>query len=204
MKLVEIEGILIPKPESYRDCIFLAQSDYYRYYKENASFSKMLLKTIVSPFFKFNFWLRFSQYKPSSVIWKALSLFIRYRKTMIGRKRCLMINENMDLGYGLYLAHAFGVIINPKAVIGNNCTISQFTTIGAVTGKPACIGDNVYIGPSVCVVEDVYVGSNSVLGAGAVVVKNVPEGKTVAGVPAKVISDNNSNSLIINPWVIER
>lgn len=204
MKHIEIDGILIPQPECYRDCFLLAQSDYYKYYKKKASNHEMFLKTFVSPFFKFNFWLRLSQYQPTSFIGKFFSLVIRYFKTRIGRKRCLMISEKMPLGYGLYLAHAFGVIINPKAVIGSNCTISQFTTIGAVTGNPAHIGDNVYLGPSVCVVEEVRVGSNAVVGAGAVVVRDVPEGRTVAGVPAKIISDNNSSLLITNPWTIEK
>jgi len=114
-----------------------------------------------------------------------------------------MISERTPIGYGLYLAHAFGVIINPKSVIGNNCTISQFVTIGAMEGNAACIGDNVYISPSVCVVENVNIGSHSVIGAGAVVVKDIPEAKTVAGVPARVISDNNSDKFIQNAWKIK-
>lgn len=50
------------------------------------------------------------------------------------------------------------------------------------------IGDNVYIGPNVCIVEDVRVGNNVTIGAGAVVVKDIPENATVVGVPAKVLN----------------
>ena len=114
-----------------------------------------------------------------------------------------MMSENMALGYGLYLSHGFGVVVNPTAVIGSNCTISQFTTVGAVEGKAAVIGDNVYIGPSVCLVENVTIGNNCIIGAGAVVVKNVPNSSIVAGVPAKVIADSSSKKYINHPWVIK-
>lgn len=109
----------------------------------------------------------------------------------------------MPLGYGLYLSHGFGVVVNPSAVIGNNCTISQFTTIGAVEGKAAIVGDNVYIGPSVCLVENVRIGNNVIVGAGAVVVKDVPQNTIVAGIPAKVISDSSSKKYINHPWEIK-
>ena len=56
---------------------------------------------------------------------------------------------------------------------------------------------------SVSIVESVVIHNNSVIGAGAVVVKDVPESKTVAGVLAKVISENNSKNLIQNVWTIE-
>ena len=134
---------------------------------------------------------------------EGIYLIFKSIKTFIGRKRCLMISEHMPIGYGLYLAHAFGIIVNPKAIIGNNCTISQFVTIGSMKGNAAKICNNCYIGPSVCIVEDVKINNDSVIGAGAVVVKDVPEAKTVAAVPAKVISNNNSKNLIQNPWEIK-
>lgn len=202
MKQVVFDDIIIPIPESYLDTITLARSDFYRYYGVKASFVKMFLYTFVSPYFSFNFYLRLSSYRSPSFLGGLFYYFFKYIKTRIGRKRCLMISEMMPIGYGLYLAHAFGVIVNPKAIIGNNCTISQFVTIGAMDGKAANIGDRVYIGPSVCIVEDVQISNNAVIGAGAVVVKDVPSAKTVAGVPAKIISDNNSDKLIQNPWVI--
>ena len=80
--------------------------------------------------------------------------------------------------------------------------ISQFLSIGSNKGTPAVIGDNVYIGPNVCIVEDVHIGNNATIGAGAVVVKDVPENATVVGVPAKVISYDNAGCFIKNRYQV--
>lgn len=106
----------------------------------------------------------------------------------------------MPIGFGLYLSHGFGVIINPSAIIGNNCVISQFVTIGANKGNAAIIGDRVFIGPNSCIVENVKVGSKSVIGAGSIVVKDIKEEITAAGNPAKEISRNNSDPFILNVY----
>ena len=68
----------------------------------------------------------------------------------------------------------------------------------------AVCGDNVYIGPNSCIVENVIIGSDSVIGAGAVVVKDVPENCTVAGCPAKIVSRNNSDRYIVNRYPFEK
>lgn len=91
-------------------------------------------------------------------------------------------------------------MIHPNTVIGNNCNISQFLSIGSNHGTPAVIGDNVYIGPHVSIVENVKIGDNATIVAGAVVTKDIPANMTVAGVPAKVISDKNVAIYIVNKW----
>ncbi len=85
----------------------------------------------------------------------------------------IFIPPRTIVGYGLYIQHCHGVVINPSAVIGNNFTIGQFLTIGANTDRAAMIGHNVYIGPGVSVVDDVAVGSGACIGAGAVVTRDV-------------------------------
>lgn len=92
------------------------------------------------------------------------------------------------------------VVINETAVIGNNCNLSQFTTIGSNHGRAAIIGDNVYIGPNVCIIEHVNVGNNVTIGAGSVVVKDIPHDATAVGTPSKVVNFNNPARYIDKRW----
>ena len=192
------EEIAIPIPTKYSDCITLISSDYYRYAGTKASFLKMYFKSLMHPSFALNFWLRLSSYKG----WG--HPYCRFRLSQIANKYGLQIYPGTKIGYGLYIGHGFGTIINPTAVIGNNVNLSQFTTIGSNEGESAVIGDNVYIGPSVCVVENITIGSNATIGAGAVVVKDVPKNSTVAGVPAKVISEKQPGRYVLNRWTLSQ
>lgn len=101
--------------------------------------------------------------------------------TMNRSKKIFQIPKSTKIGYGLYIGHEGPVIVNETAIIGNNCNLSQFTTIGSNNGAAAHIGDNVYIGPSVCIVENVQIGDNVTIGAGSVVTKDVPDNATAAG-----------------------
>ena len=108
----------------------------------------------------------------------------------------------MKLGYGLYIGHGVAIVINSGTIIGNNCNISQCLTIGTNHNTPAVIGDNVYIGPGVCIVEDVHIGNNVTIGAGSVVVKDLSDNATVAGVPAKVLNYHNPGKYITNKYCV--
>lgn len=88
-------------------------------------------------------------------------------------------------------------------MIGNNCNLSQFVTIGSNEGKAATIGNNVYIGPNVCIVENVKIGDNVTIGAGSIVTKDIPNNATVAGNYAKVLNYNNPGRYIKNKWVVK-
>jgi len=124
----------------------------------------------------------------------------------LSRKYGIQISPRTKIGYGLYIGHGVGIIVSHTAVIGNNCNLSQFTTIGSNRSKDnnkskaAIIGDNVYIGPSVCIVGNVHINNNTTIGAGAVVVKDIPENATVAGVPAKVISYDEPGRFVNKRW----
>lgn len=106
------------------------------------------------------------------------------------------------IGYGFNIGHKICLGVNSGTIIGNNVNISHFDNFGTNHKTPAIIGDNVYIGPHVCLVDDVKIGSNATIGAGAVVTRDVPENATVAGVPAKVLNYDNPGRYIKNPWPI--
>lgn len=117
-------------------------------------------------------------------------------------KKRIYLGKETKVGYGLYIGHGGPIIINPTTVIGNNCNLSQFTTIGSNENHAAIIGDNVYIGPNVCVVEDVHIGNNITIGAGSVVTKDIPDNATAAGNYAKVLNYNNPGRYITRRWAL--
>lgn len=81
-----------------------------------------------------------------------------------------------------------GIIVSQYAKIGRNCIVYHQVTIGSKEDKYApTIGDNVIIYPHAIIIGGINIGNNAVIGAGAVVTKDVPENAVVAGNPAKVI-----------------
>lgn len=96
------------------------------------------------------------------------------------------------IGGGLYLPHPKCIIISPTSIIGDNVTIFQGVTLGENLKRKdgrstPIIEDNVFIGAGAKVLGPVTVGKNSMIGANAVVLKDVPKNSVAVGVPAKVI-----------------
>ena len=115
-------------------------------------------------------------------------------------KQRIQILRETKIGYGLYISNGGPVVVNPSTVIGDNCNLSQFVTIGSNEGRAAVIGDNVYIGPNTCIVENVSIGDNATIGAGSVVTKDIPSNATAAGNYAKVLNFNNPGRYVENRW----
>lgn len=170
------------------------KSDLYRY-AGNTSLATLLSHLTFNRSFKYSFWLRLRRAR-----FAPLRLFAALMHRHLRFKYGVRIHADCEIGYGLYIGHPMGILINHTARIGNNCNLSQFTTIGSNYERAAEIGDNVYIGPSVCIVEHVKIGHNATIGAGAVVVRDVPEDSTVAGNPAKVISMKEPGRYVLNRW----
>lgn len=101
----------------------------------------------------------------------------------------IQLRIGTHVGKGLIFTHHGCIVINSQTEIGENCTIFQDVTIGGINGRGVpTIGNNVVLFAGAKVIGKVRIGNNAVVGANAVVTKDVPDGAVVAGVPAKVIS----------------
>ena len=83
------------------------------------------------------------------------------------------------------------MVMHPKTVIGENCTIYQHTTFGAVHGEKnqdgaPTLGDNVMVGVGATMLGPIKIGNNASIGAHAVVINDVPDNAVVAGIPAEI------------------
>ncbi len=111
------------------------------------------------------------------------------------RKTGIEIHPGAKIGNNLFIDHGNGVIIGETAIVGNNVTLYQGVTLGG-TGKEhgkrhPTIGDNVMISAGAKVIGSFTVGENSKIGAGSVVIEEVPPNCTVVGVPGRVVKRNN-------------
>ena len=100
--------------------------------------------------------------------------------------RCI-IGRGADFGPGFVLIHSYGVVINSSVRGGRDVKIEHLVTIGAERDESPRLGDNVFIGAGAKVVGAVTIGSNVKIGANAVVTKDIPDGVTAVGIPAKIV-----------------
>lgn len=130
---------------------------------------------------------------------KLILMYYKFKFHKMSTKLSFYIRPNV-FGKGLSIAHVGPVIVNDYAKIGDYCRIHVGVNIGATVDKPKdapIIGNNVYIGPGAKIYGKIVIGNNVAIGANAVVNKDVPDNVTVAGVPAKIVS-NKGNIRKIN------
>ena len=135
-------------------------------------------------------------YRIAHKLYKKGHFFLaRYISQRGVRKTGIEIHPGARIGKGLFIDHGNGVIIGETAVIGDNVTIYQGVTLGG-TGKEHCmrhptVEDNVMISAGAKVLGSFTIGANSKIGAGSVVLSEVPPGSTVVGVPGRVVKRND-------------
>lgn len=99
------------------------------------------------------------------------------------------IGSHAEIGEGCLFQHnGVGCAIPEKAVNGKNCRFYQHVTVGALGGGAPIIEDDVLIGANAVLLGDITVHKGARIGAGAVVLCDVPEDSTDVGVPAKVLA----------------
>ena len=131
-------------------------------------------------------------YRISHWLWRNRLLFLGRFISNIGRFFTgIEIHPAAKIGGGFFIDHGMGVVIGETTEIGENCTIFQGVTLGGVSldkGKRhPTLKDNVIVGAGATILGPVTIGSNSRIGAGSVVVNEVPPDSTVLGIPGKVV-----------------
>lgn len=102
-----------------------------------------------------------------------------------------------SIGRRLRVFHGVGIVINDQSVLGDDVAIRQNTTIGNTVDDGPCprIGDRVELGAGCIVIGDVTVGNDARVGAGTVVTKSIPAGRTVVGPAFRLLEPRTSQSV---------
>ena len=144
------------------------------------------------PFLYFKGFHALQTHRVAHWLWKEgrepLALFFQNR---VSSEFGVDIHPAARMGQGIMLDHATGLVIGETAVVGNNVSILQSVTLGG-TGKEdgdrhPKIGDGVLISAGAKILGNIRVGEGAKVGAGSVVLEDVPAHTTVAGVPAKIV-----------------
>jgi len=117
------------------------------------------------------------------------------------------IHPGALLGRRLFIDHATGVVIGETSIVGNDVTMYQGVTLGG-TGKGhgkrhPTVCDGVFIGNNANLLGNITIGENSRVGAGSIVLSDVPPNSTVVGVPAHIVYLNGKRVLITDPHEVK-
>lgn len=101
------------------------------------------------------------------------------------------IHPGAKIGKGFFIDHGMGVVIGETAEIGDNVTLYHGVTLGGTSWQKGkrhpTLEDNVVVGAGAKILGPFKVGRNSIIGAGSVVVKEVPPNSTVVGIPGRAV-----------------
>jgi serine O-acetyltransferase len=143
-------------------------------------------------------------YRVNHWLWKhGFWLLARWLSQVARFLTAIEIHPGATIGRRLFIDHGLGVVIGETAIVGDDVTLYQGVTLGG-TGKEhgkrhPTIEDDVVIGGGAKVLGNITVGRNCRIGAGSVVLRNVPENSTVVGVPGHIIFRNGERVVITDP-----
>ncbi|MDA0577557.1 MAG: serine acetyltransferase [Verrucomicrobia bacterium] len=118
--------------------------------------------------------------------WRLVPLAMIFNKLNGVLGRCI-IGRGAEFGPGFVLIHSYGVVINSAVRGGRDVKLEHLVTIGAERQAAPVLGDNVFVGAGAKIIGAVRIGSNTKIGANAVVNRDVPDGATAVGIPARII-----------------
>ncbi len=159
--------------------------------KERDPAIKSSMEVFLYPSFKAMIW-----YRLSHKLYKKKHYFLaRLISQKAARKTGIEIHPGATIGKGLFIDHGHGVVIGETAILGDNITLFQGVTLGG-NGKEQgkrhpTIEDNVMVSAGAKILGSFTIGENSKIGAGSVVLQEVPPNCTVVGVPGRIVKMNN-------------
>ena len=110
------------------------------------------------------------------------------------------IHPGATIGRRFFIDHGTGVVIGETAVVGDDVTLYHGVTLGGVSWNKGkrhpTLGDRVVVGAGAKILGPITIGANARVGANSVVVSPVPEGKTVVGIPGKIVQSSNAASAL--------
>ncbi len=135
--------------------------------------------------------------RPASLENKLLRIlwlpYLAFYKVFVEWFLCIELPHWTTVGKNFYLGHGQALVVNGCTVFGDNCYIRHSTTIGNIRhddgsfSDSPVIGNNVELGSNVCIIGGIRIGDNVRIGAGSVVVKDIPANSIAVGNPARVI-----------------
>jgi len=143
-------------------------------------------------------------YRMNHWLWNhGLFLVARWLSQLARWLTGIEIHPGARLGRRLFIDHGMGVVIGETSIIGDDVTLYQGVTLGG-TGKEhgkrhPTLEDNVVVGGGAKILGNIIVGKNCRIGAGSVVLRNVPENSTVVGVPGHIVFREGKRVVITDP-----
>lgn len=169
-------------------------------YRINGTYSVgLLLGTFIkNPGFRYIVLYRLLHSTHNPIARKLYGLYIGH----IQRKYGIQINASAQIGRGFAINHWGSIVVNGRAVIGNNVTICNGVTIGQTNrgermGTPTIL-DGAYIGTGAKVIGRVTVGRNAAVGPNAVMTRDVPDNAVAVGIPARIVSYKGAKEYVDN------
>jgi len=143
-------------------------------------------------------------YRIDHWFWNHGMFFVGRFLSQVGRLLTgIEIHPGARIGRRLFIDHGMGVVIGETSIVGDDVTLYQGVTLGG-TGKERgkrhpTLEDNVVVGGGAKILGNITVGKNCRIGAGSVVLRNVPENSTVVGVPGHIVFREGKRVVITDP-----
>lgn len=184
---------------SFSELRSLLAADLYRYAGDVGA-KAFWRHFLFTPGYKYTVWMRTCGYFKLRRWAFPLYAFTKWMLMRCRYKYGIAIPEYTVIGPGLFINRFGGVMINGDAIIGANCNVTHGAMLGqsnrgANAGSPI-LGDRVFLAAGSKVIGRVVIGDDAVVGANAVVTKDVPPKGVVGGIPAKLISLEGSTGYV--------